>query len=435
MKGIRTVRGIVEWRLCLGCGACAYICPQKKIELVDVLSEGIRPLVANEDCDSCTACLQVCPAHENDHRPLLLEPALIPEMKTAYGPALEVWEGYATDPEIRKMGSSGGLLTALSLYCLEQGGMHGVLHIAGDPEDPIRNHTRLSRTRGELLGATGSRYAPASACDGLGIIEAAPAPCVFIGQPSEVTALRKAEEMRPALRRNLGLSLSFFCAGSPATRGTEELLRERGVARGEVEELRYRGLGWPGWFAVRRKGESSFTPLQSYEDSWGFLQQFRPFAVHISPDGSGEDADISCGDPWYRPIRKDEAGFSLVLTRTERGREFLRRAREAGYVHLDPTSVDNALNSQINLIRKRGSIWGRSIALRFFGLPATRLSGFHLFRNWLTLSPNEKLRSILGTGWRILQRGYFRPQRIAESDVVRRKRVRDNDISITTRPN
>ena len=39
------------------------------------------------------------------------------------GYALEIWEGYAADPEIRRLGSSGGLLSALALYCLEKEGM------------------------------------------------------------------------------------------------------------------------------------------------------------------------------------------------------------------------------------------------------------------------------------------------------------------------
>jgi coenzyme F420 hydrogenase subunit beta len=114
-RKIRTVKGIVDWHLCLGCGACAFICPERKIELVDVLEEGIRPLVANEICGTCSVCLQVCPAWENDHRPLRRRPGLISELTTGFGPVLEMWEGCATDPEIRHAGSSGGALTALAL--------------------------------------------------------------------------------------------------------------------------------------------------------------------------------------------------------------------------------------------------------------------------------------------------------------------------------
>ena len=181
-----------------------------------------------------------------------------------------------SDPEIRHKGSSGGLLTALSLYCLEREAMHGVLHIGSDPSDPLRNKTMMSHTRAELLTKTGSRYAPASACDSLHLIESAPVPCVFIGQPTEVTALRKAEQLRPALAKNVGLALSFFCAGSPARKGTMELLKSMGVDPAEVKDIRYRGNGWPGMFAVTLKGQSAPSHFRSYKESWGFVQAYRP---------------------------------------------------------------------------------------------------------------------------------------------------------------
>lgn len=421
IDSFRTVRSVSDWRLCLGCGACAYVCPEGKIDLVDVLSEGIRPLVADEQCDGCTDCLQVCPAYHNDHRPLLVQPGLVPGVLPAYGPALELWEGYAVDPEIRLMGSSGGVLTALGLYCIELGGMHGVLQIAGDPSDPVRNRTKLSRTRADLLAATGSRYAPASACDGLRLVESAPLSCAFVGQPSEATALRKVMQLRPELAAKVGVILSFFCAGSPSTRGTQELLAATGFAPDDIAEIRYRGRGWPGWFAVRRRDSPEPTPVTTYAESWGFLQRFRPGSVHLTPDGSGEDADISCGDPWYRQVQEGEPGRSMVVVRTQRGRELLRAAREANYVFLEPMSVQAALASQQNLTRKRGAVAGRVFAMRLLGLPAPKLDGFSLLRNWMDLSVGEKVRSTLGTMVRVLQRGLRRPRLLDPGELARRR--------------
>jgi len=419
-RKIRTVKGIVDWRLCLGCGACAFICPERKIELVDVLEEGIRPLVTNEICGTCSACLQVCPAWENDHRPLQGRPGIISELVAGFGPVLEMWEGYATDPEIRHAGSSGGALTALALYCLEREGMYGVLHIGGDPDAPLSNMTRMSHSREELLRCTGSRYAPASACDRLEMIETAPAPCVFIGQPSEVTALRKAQALRPALKAKVGVALSFFCAGSPATQGTLELLRTAGIDSEEVEEVRYRGLGWPGMFAVRCRRDATLRPFFTYQKSWGFLQKYRPFSQHLIPDGCGEDADVACGDPWYQPPSGHEEGRSLILARTELGRRLVRAAAAAGYLQLKPASPAHLIQSQINLLRKRGAVWGRVLALKMLGLPAPRLRGFSLFENWLKLSFLEKVKSIFGTLRRIVQRGYFRPNNLAARRLVKR---------------
>lgn len=359
-------------------------------------------------------------------------PGIVPELTASCGPVLEIWEGHATDPEIRLLGSSGGLITALCLYCLEQEGMHGVLHIGGDPEDPIRNKTTLSRTRTELLSKTGSRYAPASTCDRLDLIENASGPCVFVGQPSELTALRKAEKLKPDLKKNVGLAISFFCAGSPSTQGTIELLKSMGVYPEQVESLRYRGKGWPGNFAVTLKGESSPRYQMSYKESWAFVQAYRPFSVHLWPDGTGEDADISCGDPWYREIREGEAGSSLVVVRTERGKELVRRAIQGGFLSLRPAEPQKLLNSQMNLLAKRGSIWGRIAALKLFGVPAPSFKGFSLFNSWLGLPSSDKLRSTLGTVRRIVTRKYFRPQKfqaLSDLPLSRRVEMRLNNVN------
>ena len=80
------------------------------------------------------------------------------------GAHLSVWEGYARPGNpVRRI--SGGAATALALYCLEAGGMQHVLHTAARTDTPYLNETVISRTRDDLLRATGSRYAPASPCE------------------------------------------------------------------------------------------------------------------------------------------------------------------------------------------------------------------------------------------------------------------------------
>jgi coenzyme F420 hydrogenase subunit beta len=149
----------------------------------------------------------------------------------------------------------------------------------------------------------------------------------------------------------------------------------------------------------------------TYMDSWGFLQKYRPYRCHLCPDGTGEFADISCGDPWYRRVEEGEQGQSLVLVRTERGREILRGAMEAGYVVLERADPSILEASQSNLRRKRAAIWGRILAMKLFGIPTPRLKGFSLYANWRRLSFEDKARSILGTVKRIIQRGYYRPMK------------------------
>ncbi|HWA29279.1 MAG TPA: Coenzyme F420 hydrogenase/dehydrogenase, beta subunit C-terminal domain [Lacunisphaera sp.] len=329
-----------------------------------------------------------------------------------WGPVVAVWEGHATDPEIRYKGSSGGALTALSAYCIEKMGMHGVLQVAQDPEDPIRNRTQLSRSRADLLAATGSRYSPASVCNGLGLVASSPTPCAVIGKPGEIAAVRNARKLRPELDKKVGVTFSFFCAESPSTGGTVALLEKMKVDPGSVCDLRYRGHGWPGHFAPTRIGDAEPCQKMTYRESWAFLQAHRPWSVQLWPDGSGEAADISCGDPWYEAPDGKNPGSSLVVARTELGRRIVDGAIAAGYLTLARAENWKLAKSQPGLLAKKGSVWGRRLALRVLGLPATRFEGLDLRHCWAHLGWEEKFRATLGTVRRILARGLLRPARL-----------------------
>ena len=407
---IETVEDVAQRQLCCGCGACAYISPSTT-EMVDSLEHGRRPRFKSQcrSADDHQAALGVCPGIGLEHSFDVSHPDLISELVPGWGPVLEVWEGHATDDAIRFAGSSGGAASALALACIERAGMHGVLHIKARADAPYLNHTVLSTTRQEILSATGSRYAPASPCDGLQLIEDAPLPCVFIGKPCDVAAVYKAKQMRSALAEKVGVTIAFFCAGTPTTNATLELLRRMGVDDpSQVVDLRYRGNGWPGDATVTLRTSSGIeTRSLSYEESWGeILTNHKQWRCHVCADHTGEFADIAVGDPWYRSVGPDECGSSLVLVRTERGRRVLREATEAGYLALTRADASILPRSQPNLLRGRGAVWARILVSRLMGVDVPRYRRFPTFRFWLTrLSCMEKVRSILGTARRVVKRG------------------------------
>ncbi|MHC4416212.1 MAG: Coenzyme F420 hydrogenase/dehydrogenase, beta subunit C-terminal domain [Planctomycetota bacterium] len=404
---LNSVSDVVQRQLCCGCGACAYVSPDK-YEMIDTLEHGRRPRARGRhaadggDPEALAACPGIGLEHDFDRG----HPGLVGALLPGWGPVLEIWEGHAADETIRFAASSGGAASAIALACIEAGGMHGVLHVKARPDAPYLNHTVLSITRREVLEATGSRYAPASPCDGLQMIEDAPAPCVFIGKPCDVAALDKTRRSRPALNKRVGVTIAFFCAGTPTTKATLDLLKRVGVDDpSTVVDLRYRGRGWPGRAAVTvRTADGLETRTLSYEESWGeILTNHKQWRCHVCADHTGELADISVGDPWHRAIRPGEPGESLVLVRTERGRRVVRDAMNAGYLTLERADPSLLPASQPNLLRGRGAVWGRVLACRLGGVPAPRYRGLPTFRFWWSaLTPGEKLRSVAGTLRRII---------------------------------
>jgi len=406
LPGIKTIQDVVDWGYCVGCGACFSACDKGVVSLHPIDPIGIRPRF-HGPCSGCRDCLEFCPGYRIDARSSDLGMKNGGNAELLVGPSHEVWEGFASDEETRFRGSSGGVLTALSLYCLEKEGMGFVLHTGMDPAHPWRNTTVVSRTSEELLERAGSRYAPSSPCEALRKIEESESPCVFIGKPCDAAAVMMLRKIRPSLDRKLGLVLTFFCAGPPCAGATASLVEKLGQDTGKVREIRYRGGGWPGFFTVR-DATGAVTKEITYPESWGYLaKRHRSFRCHLCPDGMGELADISSGDAWHLYRNDGNPGESVVLARTPRGLDVVRRAIDAGYLTLRPSSPERVVSGQ-GLGRRRAEVHGRLTGLRLFGVPTPEFPGFPIKKAWThTVPALRKARVILGTAKRVLLRGLW----------------------------
>jgi coenzyme F420 hydrogenase subunit beta len=406
---IKSIKDIVDWGLCTGCGACFFYCPKETVSLVNVESLGIRPKFIVDYHEAFVHALSFCPGHSIVSPRLLQEKGDTDTHEEMIGPSLSIWEGYACDEEIRFHGSSGGILTALALYCIEKEEMGFVLHTGMDTSHQIQNKTVINRTKEGLIESAGSRYTTSSPCDTLEEIEKSNRPCVFIGKPCDVAAVNMLRDQRPQLDRNLGLVLTMFCAGTPSTRGTKELLQGLYGNNKEIKDLRYRGEGWPGEFKVRYRDGQERT--LSYKQSWGKLQKYRPFRCHLCPDALGELADISSGDAWHRYGNNSNKGLSLIIARTEKGQAILSKARDSVYVHIVPSDAEKVVEAQ-PVLERRKQLFGRLLAMRLFFIPIPHYRGFKLFGVWRKTGLNSKFRSFAGTSRRLLLRGLWHKNKI-----------------------
>lgn len=413
MSSDTTIHDVVNSHLCMGCGTCAAARPDI-VRMADTIAHGRRPVIASDtDKSAARALADTCPGLAIDAAPPTGSVPRESYEYAAWGPVLEVWEGYATDPELRYKGSSGGVVSALSLFCMESEGYAGAVQVRARSDQPLLNESVISRTRDDVLASSASRYAPASPCERLADLRDTSLPHVFVGKPCDVAGAAAIAAIDEGINARVGLTMSIFCAGTPSVAATEELISSLGIGVNDrVLGVRYRGHGWPGLMAVRyssaETGETSEASI-SYEQGWGnILQKHTQWRCRMCADHIGEHADLSVGDPWYRPIQPDDPGQSLVVVRTVRGKEILRKAIAAGVLHMEPRSVTTLANSQPNLERTRGAVFGRAIAARLLGAAAPRYNETALHRLWWrALTPLAKVKSILGTVKRMITRGYL----------------------------
>ena len=377
---------------CSGCGACALLSPRVTMGIDE--SGFARPVVRAarigdvDDADAVALFARACPGRR------VPAPPAQARRHPVFGTYVSAWAGWATDPDSRFAGSSGGVLTALTAWLVETGLISSVAGAAASAVRPTRTVPVRITSREEALASSGSRYAPVgvAASAELGVNRA------VIGKPCEISAIREIASSRAV--GDGPLLLSFFCAGTHSQRATDGLIRELGLDVANVDSLRYRGNGWPGRFtAVDNSGNTRST---SYEDSWGsHLGRDLQWRCKVCVDGMGDHADISVGDYWHAsedgyPEFEDEPGRSVILVRTHRGQEVLEAAASAGILTLQSVDLDAVAHIQPLQVERKRMLAARLAGRLLAGRPIPRYPGYKLVRLSLA-SPVKALRSIIGT--------------------------------------
>jgi coenzyme F420 hydrogenase subunit beta len=366
---------------CSGCGACALI--SERISM-DLSEEGyLRPEfspsagVGPESRAAAALFREVCPgvrlrAPENMGRP---------QHHPSFGSYVSSWEAWACDEDIRFAGSSGGVLTALGEWLVRSGRTKAAITSTGSSAAPTRTVPVRIMSRQEFLASAGSRYAPVS---NIQTVDGDGADVAVVGKPCEISGLKRLQQSTGVAAEEGPVRLSFFCAGTPSQQATDRLAESLGTPVDQVAELRYRGNGWPGDFAVTDSDGN--TESLSYDQSWGqHLGRALQWRCKLCPDGVGEDADIAVGDYWEAdedgyPLFENQQGRSVAIARTARGHQLLIEAADAGAVHLRPVSLGNVAAIQPLQVQRRATLVGRLAGRLLAGKRVPRYSGYGLSR-------------------------------------------------------
>ena len=392
----RAIGRVIARDACSGCGACVSF--DSGLVMQEDRGGYLRPLrrSAGRQSPGAVALLRrVCPDVSVSAN---ASPGTIPH--ELFGAHHGVWKAWGIDGEMRRIGSSGGVLRAFSPWHLHSGRTARVVSAAAG-SDPRRSAPVTIPTGEAALDAAGSRYAP---------VEVLSNPDTYlpgttvVGKPCEASAAAAIARVSTSSRAEQPTILSFFCAGTPSSHATRQLLADLGFSdENALDELSYRGDGWPGMFSVRA-GERAASV--DHNTSWGkTLGPSTQWRCKICPDGVGESADIVAADYW----RTDERGFpvfteglgqSAVIARSSRGLEILMAAQAAGVIYLETISMDSLATVQPLQRNRRRLLAARALGSVVAGRLLPRYRGFSLTR--LTLrTPLAALTVARGTYRRV----------------------------------
>ncbi len=366
------IREVYPKGLCAGCGTCASVCPTSAIEIIKDERKGMyAPQLDEELCNQCGLCSEVCPGVSVDFDELNLKIFGKEPEDVWLGNYIGLYVGHASDDEIRLKSSSGGLVTALLIFALEQGIIDGAIVTRMRQDKPLEPEVILARSREEVISARKSKYCPVPANIRLKDIINEEGKFAIVGLPCHVHGVRKYELLSKELQNKLVLHLGLMCSNNATFLGTEYFLKKHGIKKGDVERLEYRGDGWLqdyNMIVYLRDGSKMVIPRKGVLFGSSYHRDFAVPRCLLCCDHNCEFADISFGDPRLPDLMGDKLGKSLIVTRTPFGEEILQKALSKGAIELtERISVQRFFQGQN--IRFKRRFTARLSLLKALGKP------------------------------------------------------------------
>ena len=388
-----SISNVIASDMCSGCGICVdNACDMKYDE-----NGFLRPKIEKVDVSR----IAYCPG--NDVSGNFGETG---KKHFIWGSVVEAYSGYATN-NLRNIGSSGGALTRICQYLLDNNLVDEVIVTGASKDNPLVASSSFVNASEKLNLFAGSRYQPSSPLSILKNISFKKK-YAFIGKPCDVYALRKFIDQNEKYSKSIPYLFSFFCAGVPSQNATTDILKEFGVEASEVKKLKYRGEGWPGYTQVTTVNDDIHR--MSYSESWGGilnkkLQKRCKFCV----DGIGEYADIVCADVWDvdqggKPDFSEKDGKSLILVRSNKGKNIILQCQKADYLQVQNYDISLLAKVQPYQVWRRATHLVRLIPMIMAKKFVTSYEYSKILKVAFSIGFKENIGALLGTIKRIASR-------------------------------
>lgn len=351
------IEDTVKKDLCIGCGFCIASSPIGMIKIVlDDDHDRFIPVVQGSMSPEEDSRI-VCPGARLDMVELSMQ--VHRRLPTDYriGVYQKIRVCYDTDPSERGKASSGGVAPAVLRNLFEKGAID-IAYCLAPGTGPYDAKGRILRSPKELEYVHGSVYHPTNfGAELQDLVYKETGRFAYVGLPCQIAGLEIMKSRIPSLKSRHALSIGLFCGGLNRFAGISYYLRGFGIDWKEIAAIEYRKGPWPGKINIQRNSNRGniLVPRIAGNSRWKILRYLASFQGYwmikrcrLCADPLSDFADISVGDP-HLPIyrrQSDKGGFSLVVTRTQRGESQIRELIHAGRLHEDQANTETVYSSQ-----------------------------------------------------------------------------------------
>jgi coenzyme F420-reducing hydrogenase beta subunit len=256
-------------------------------------------------------------------------------MDPQFGPLKGFFLGRAIDSQIHSNGASGGVATSLLLYLLEAKEVDAVAVVDLKNGYPV---AKITDDPKEIIASARSKYSPAPVVEH--VIKALKNDSRKIAItviPCQLAALHYAIAIDRKLAEKIVVTVGLFCGHLKAYEAVARIANTLSLeCRGDPKFLGWRCGRWPGVMRFKlRDGSFRDRPLQSW------INLLIPYyALHrclMCPSRENWLADLALADNHV-----GATSDTVIVARTEKGRQLLCHAAEKGFIQLVEKRKDQA---------------------------------------------------------------------------------------------
>lgn len=337
---VLNISSVVKQGLCMGCGVCQDACKHNAIHF-EIINGKNRPIVDTDKCIDCSLCFKTCAGRGIDILKIQNELFRNEKIKTdnLIGRYLVCYEGWSLDHEIRYHGASGGMVTQMLIYLLEEGYIDGAVITGFRQDNPLRPKVYIARTKEEIFAGRSSKYCMVCFSGIADEIIKTPGRYVIVGLPCHIHAFRKYEKLNRKFKDSIFGYFALYCSATKTYNSINYMMWRYNINTKEIGSFTYRDDGCMGYMKIldkkqkiifKKKYLSYYLPLRGF---------FTPMRCSLCVDHYGELADVCFGDT-KTGNNAETIGESTLVVRNESFLNIIEKATQSGAIYIKEISPE-----------------------------------------------------------------------------------------------